>query len=143
MWNFKKITGSENSSIIETFEGARTLKQLKKEEYFYNEYKGILHSKMAVAKKLALQVAFYADVFMFVNNIMPFATVLISLVFVINGTMTVGQLVAILSIAGALTEPVTFVGDLISKKRVADTILKKDKEFLNPTLRIINRHLTV
>ncbi|MDY3923061.1 MAG: ABC transporter ATP-binding protein [Ezakiella sp.] len=130
----QKITGSENSSIIETFEGARTLKQLKKEEYFYNEYKGILHSKMGVAKKLALQVAFYADVFMFVNNIMPFATVLISLVFVINGTMTVGQLVAILSIAGALTEPVTFVGDLISKKRVADTILKKDKEFLNPTI---------
>lgn len=124
------ISGKENSQIIETIEGARTVKQLKKEKYFFDEYKNILDDKYKVSKKLAVQIALYSDVYVFANNIMPFATVVISLIFVLRGTMTVGQLVAILSIAGALTEPITFLGDLISKKKVADELLKKNENLL-------------
>lgn len=124
------ISGKENSQIIETMEGARTVKQLKKEEYFFDEYKDILDEKYKASKKLAVQIALYSDVYVFANNIMPFATVVISLIFVLRGTMTVGQLVAILSIAGALTEPITFLGDLISKKKVADELLKKNENLL-------------
>ncbi|WP_296256484.1 ABC transporter ATP-binding protein [uncultured Ezakiella sp.] len=128
--DLQRVAGLENSQIIETMDGARTVKQLKKEKYFYKDYKEILDEKLDVSKKLAVQVAIYADVFMFVSNIMPFATVLISLIYVTKGQMTVGQLVAILSIAGALTEPITYIGDLLSKKKVADSLLTKNKNLL-------------
>ena len=57
------ISGKENSQIIETMEGARTVKQLKKEEYFFDEYKNILDDKYKVSKKLAVQIALYSDVY--------------------------------------------------------------------------------
>lgn len=124
----QKITGKEHGSILQTIKGIRTVKQLKKESYFLTKYKRILDEKTDVSRKLARQYAFYADIFSFVMNTMPFLTILMSMFFIMKGTMTVGDAVGILSIAASLTEPVTQFGQVLNAFNISKKLIEKNHD---------------
>lgn len=121
----QKISGKEQSSILQTINGIRTVKQLKKEAYFLEKYKIILDDKADASRKLARQYAFYVDIFSFIMNTMPFLTILMSMFFIMKGSMTVGDAVGILSIAANLTEPVTQFGEVLNALNISKELIEK------------------
>lgn len=126
----QKASAEEKSAIMETIESIRTVKMLEKEDYISNEYNAILDEKKDISRKLAMYFALYADVFTFISNILPFLTIAISLVYLFDKRMTIGGAIAIFSISGALTEPISLVGEFISNWQVTKSLTKKDEAFL-------------
>lgn len=124
----QKISGKEQSSILQTINGIRTVKQLKKEAYFLEKYKIILDDKADASRKLARQYAFYVDIFSFIMNTMPFLTILMSMFFIMKGSMTVGDAVGILSIAASLTEPVTQFGEVLNALNISKELIEKNRD---------------
>lgn len=127
----QKESAKEQSRIIESVECIRTIKMLEKEAYIEKEYSEILMHKQAIAKRIAKYYALYADVFTFISNILPLCTLIISALFLLNGSMTLGGAIAILNIAGALTEPISLIGGYISDWKISKSLVEKDKDFLN------------
>lgn len=118
----------EQGAIIETIDGIRTIKQLDKEPYFHDAYSAVLEEKRDIVKSLSKYAGLYADVFSILMNIMPFATILLSLYFVARNEMTIGSMVAIMSIAGGLTEPITSIGKIVNKRKIAHKLFAKNAE---------------
>lgn len=129
--SMQNASAEEKSIIIETVESIRTIKMLEKENYISQEYHTILEKKKRISKQLAKYFALYADVFTFISNILPFLTIAISFLYLLRGRMTLGGTIAIYSISGALTEPVSLIGEFISNWQVTRSLVNKDKAFVS------------
>lgn len=124
-------SSKEQEEILQAISGIRTIKQLKKERYFASLYQEKLGDNVKYSKSLSKYISQYATVFTIISNILPLISVLISMYFVLNADMSLGEMVAIMTVAGALTEPVTQLGQIINQKNVAKSLIEKNKIYEN------------
>lgn len=126
----QEITGQLNQDILESLQGINDIKQLKKENFFSNKIsKRIDNEKIPVNKKISFYFAMYVGTSIIIAFILPIIAVIMASIYVANGTMTVGSIMAVYSLTGQLDTPIRVISDSINKRKTAIKMQNRVKEF--------------
>lgn len=115
--------------LLESIKNIKTLKQLNKIQLFQNRFSEFLQNKMQpVENKQSNYTALYVCVYSVLSLGLPLLTIGLGIVFVAEGTLTVGKLIAMYTLVSQTQEPIRIIADSINEKnsayQLADRIAK-------------------
>ncbi|MDO5755195.1 MAG: ABC transporter ATP-binding protein [Tissierellia bacterium] len=132
----QRVRGEENQLILQSIGSIKTIFQLGKTNYFSNRYLGFLkREKEPVTKKLSVLYSLYSDIFVFLFNLMPFLIVLLSVEGMVSGSLTVGSVLALHTISGALPQPIQQIAGFLNDRKIAENLAEKNKDLIKEEMK--------
>lgn len=120
-----------SSRIVEYLEGVRDIKQYQKEAFFekrladYIDEHSFKHSK-----SISRLYAAFTSTYVVLAIAVPILVVLIGVTLVMEGRLTIGELIALYGIAGTLQEPVQVIPEFFNKRAQALAMQEKVEPIL-------------
>ena len=124
------ISGVSNW-IIDSLAGHSDIFQLGVQSFFKTSMQDDLeHINKNTNRKLSKYTAFFNSVYGLLNNSLPFIVVIIGTFDIINDRLSIGSLIAIISLVGFLQEPVLVIPEFINERNKALAVEKRVIPFL-------------
>lgn len=127
--NFMIASSNLNSVIIESIDGIETIKSYSKEKLFYNKVLNRVNSFMNTGEKMAQYGNLQDSLKNLIDAIMSALILWFGSFFVLNGSMTVGELIMFNSLLTFFTMPLQNIVSLQPKIQSAEIASKRLNEF--------------
>lgn len=109
--------------LLEALQAIKTIKLLKKEGFFTKRFQTYLNQQLYVEeKKDGFFYAIYIGIYMLLSIGIPLLCVGVGIIFVANGTLTIGVVIALYSLVSHMQEPISVLAENINQKKVMEKL---------------------
>lgn len=106
--------------LLESIKNIKMIKQLKKMQFFQNRFAKFVENDMQpLENKHSDYSAFYICVYSVLSIGLPLLTIGVGILFVVNGSMSIGKLIAMYTLVSQTQEPIRIIADSINDKNAA------------------------
>lgn len=115
-----------NNQIIESIEFCKDIKQYRRENFFEHRLSSYIDKNACIySKRISRLYAAFVSIYAMLVIVIPIMVILVGLNFVSDDNLTIGQLIALYTLAGTLQEPIQVIPEFINKRRQALSMQSK------------------
>lgn len=118
--------------IVEYLGGIRDIRQYKKEEFFEKRLADYIDTHAyKYSRSISRYYSGFTSIYAMLAIALPMIAVLLGVVMILDGTMSIGELIAVYGIAGSLQEPVQTIPEFLNWHSQALALQDKIQPILN------------